>query len=123
MDNGLLQSMASPPRLRWVFTEAPIYYITACAYKRRQILDRPDVHNSFIRFGLSASEYGVHVGRYVLMPDHIHFFAGFGPDSVSISSWMKSFKNTLSKTLNRATILGPHWQKGFFDPVIRSEES
>jgi hypothetical protein len=36
---------------------------------------------------------------------------------------MKSFKNAISKTLKRATFPGPHWQKGFFDHVIRSEES
>jgi hypothetical protein len=36
---------------------------------------------------------------------------------------MKSLKNAISKTLNRATLSGPHWQKGFFDHVIRSDES
>src|SRR5215813_11936687 len=76
--------MANLRRLRWIFTERPIYYITACTYNRRRILDRPDVHDSFIRFGLSATEYG-DVGRYVIMPDHIHLFAGFGPQSVSVS--------------------------------------
>jgi REP element-mobilizing transposase RayT len=57
------------------------------------------------------------------MPDNIHLFAGFGPESISVSSWLKSFKNTISKTLTNATFGGPHWQKGFFDHVIRSEES
>jgi REP element-mobilizing transposase RayT len=57
------------------------------------------------------------------MPDHIHLFAGFGPESKSVSAWMKSLKNTISKTLNSATLSGPHWQKGFFDHVIRSSES
>ena len=36
---------------------------------------------------------------------------------------MKSLKNAISKTLKNATFPGPHWQKGFFDHVIRSEES
>jgi len=36
---------------------------------------------------------------------------------------MKSLKNAISKTLKGATFSGPHWQKGFFDHVIRSEES
>jgi REP element-mobilizing transposase RayT len=123
MDDVLLESMASPTRLRWLFTEYPIYYLTACSYSRRPILARPDVHDSFIRFGLRATEYGVTVGRYVIMPDHVHLFAGFGPGSLSVSAWMKSFKNAISKTLKRATFPGPHWQKGFFDHVIRSEES
>jgi len=81
------------------------------------------VHDAFIQFGLRASDYRVWVGRYVIMPDHIHLFAGFGPESTSVSTWMKSLKNAISKILRNAAFRGPHWQKGFFDHVIRSEES
>ena len=35
----------------------------------------------------------------------------------------ESLKNTLSKTLRSDGIAWPHWQKGFFDHVLRSEES
>jgi REP element-mobilizing transposase RayT len=63
------------------------------------------------------------VGRYVLLPDHAHFFTAFTPDSPSLSWWMKSWKNALSKTLRRNGAPAPHWQKGFFDHVTRSEES
>ena len=119
----LQRGMASPKRLRWLFTEYPIYYITTCAYNRRRILDRQDVHETFIQFGLRASDHGVWVGRYVIMPDHFHLFAGFGPESMSLSAWMKSLKNTISKTLRNATFPGPHLQKGYFDHVIRSAES
>jgi REP element-mobilizing transposase RayT len=112
-----------PKRLRWVFTQDPIYFITAGTYNRRRILSRSDIHNSFIHFGSRAAERGVWIGRYVIMPDHIHLFAGFGPGSMSLSAWMKSFKNAISKTLTSATFLSPHWQKGFFDHVIRSQES
>jgi len=115
--------MATPQRLRWLFTEHPIFYITACTHSRRRILDRPDVHNSFIRFGIQAAEYSVSVGRYVIMPDHVHLFARFGPQSVSVSTWMKSLKNAISRNVKQATFPGPHWQKGFFDHVLRSEES
>ncbi len=36
---------------------------------------------------------------------------------------MKSLKNTLSKTLRENGHHAPHWQKGFFDHVVRSEDS
>jgi hypothetical protein len=36
---------------------------------------------------------------------------------------MKSLKNSLSKTLRGMNVPAPHWQKGFFDHVMRSEES
>jgi putative transposase len=115
--------MASPQRLRWLFTEYPVYYITACTYNRRRILARPAVHESFIQFGLLAVDRRVWVGRYVIMPGHIHLFVGFGPESMSVSAWIKSIKNAISKTLTNATFRAPHWQKGFFDHVIRSQES
>jgi len=123
MADFLHGGMACLQRLKWVFTDYPIYYLTACAHNRRPILARPDVHETFIQFGLHAPEHGVCVGRYVIMPDHIHLFAAFGPASRSVSSWMKSMKNAISKTLKGATISAPHWQKGFFDHVIRSGES
>jgi REP element-mobilizing transposase RayT len=115
--------MASPQRLPWLFTQYPIFYITACSHGRRPILDRRDVHETFIQFSLRAAAHGVWVGRYVIMPDHIHLFASFGPESISVSAWMKSLKNATSKTLKNATFQAPHWQRGFFDHVLRSEES
>jgi len=36
---------------------------------------------------------------------------------------MKSVKNTLSKALRFEGIAASHWQKDFFDHVLRSEES
>jgi REP element-mobilizing transposase RayT len=119
----MLKAMPAPQRLQWLFTEYPIYYVTACTHNRRPILDRPAVHEAFIQFGLCGVNYGVWVGRYVIMPDHIHLFVGFGPESISLSDWMKSFKNAISKTLKNATFRPPHWEKGFFDHVIRSSES
>ena len=80
----MLRNVGTPQRLRWLFTEYPIYYLTACTYDRRQILARRAVHETFINFGLRAVGYGVWVGRYVIMPDHIHLFAGFGPESISL---------------------------------------
>jgi REP element-mobilizing transposase RayT len=62
-------------------------------------------------------------GYRLIMPDDLHLFVSFGPDSMSLSAWVKSLKNAISKTLKSATFPGPHWQKSFFDHVIRSEES
>jgi REP element-mobilizing transposase RayT len=107
--------MPTPQRLRWLYTEYPLYYITACTHNRRRILQ--------IRTLPRAPDYQVCVGRYVIMPDHIHLFASFGPESIPVSMWMKSLKNAISKILRNADFPEPHWQRGFFDHVIRSQES
>jgi len=117
------QGMATLRRLPRLFTKYPIYFVTACTYNRRCILAGPEVHESFVEFALRGPDHGVWIGRYVVMPDHVHLFAGFGPESISLSSWQKSFKNTISKTLRTARFSAPHWEMGFFDHLIRSQES
>ena len=112
--------MATPRRLLRIFTQWPIYFVTATTNKRRNLLDRADVHQSFIQFARNEPDHGVWVGRYVPMPDHVHLFVRFGPDSISLSNWQKSFKNTISKTLRIADFAPPHCERGFFDHVIRS---
>ena len=87
------------------------------------MFDNERVHKAFMEFAERASDREVFVGKYVLMPDHIHLFVAFSPDAPTVSTWVKSLKNSLSKTLREAGIPAPHWQKGFFDRVLRSEES
>jgi hypothetical protein len=52
----------------------------------------------------------------------MHFFVHFD-DALQISTWIKSLKNSLSKTLRGVGKPAPHWQKGYFDYVVRSEQS
>jgi putative transposase len=91
--------------------------------KREAILDNPEIHQAFIDFAKGAIPRRVQVGRYMLMPDHLHFFVAFSPEAPTLSLWMKSLKNSLSKILRHRGALSPHWQKDFFDHVMRSEES
>ena len=112
------------PRLRRLdrlFVDSPIYFITACSVDRWPILDCEPVHNAFRTFCLNSPQHGAWVGRYVLMPDHLHLFVSVV--EISLSNWVKSLKNALSKTLRIAGQEGPHWQKGFFDHLLRSGES
>jgi len=119
----ILQDVKRLSRLEMVFTEAPVYFITACTEKRRHLLATEGAHEIFRNFCVNARESGVLVGRYVLMPDHLHLFVCIPPGAVGLSAWMKSLKNTLSKHWRESGIEAPHWQKGFFDHLIRSSES
>ena len=110
-------------RLDELSVDAPIYFLTACLEGRRHLLDNPGSHEVFRRFGQRAGDLGVLVGRYVLMPDHLHFFVWFPETGPDLSLWMKSLKNSLSKHWRANSISAPHWQKGFFDHVIRNPES
>ncbi len=179
-----------PPRLKRLerlFVNHPLYFVTANTEDRKPILANAGVHEGFRKFCETGLTRGVFVGKYVLMPDHLHLFVTFGEeyeaaliarrrpqsgatagDPVAavcdrriqqgdaakkavtdsrynrqsqtdatagfvaavcdrrlspLSEWMKSFKNSLSKTLREMNVPAPHWQKGFFDHVMRSKES
>jgi putative transposase len=112
-----------PTRLELLFADQPVYFITACAHQRNPVLNNAPVHAAFQDFAQLAASRGVFVGNYVLMPDHLHLFAAFSPDAMLVSPWIKSMKNFLSKTLREQGVPAPHWQKGFFDHVLRSEDS
>jgi putative transposase len=110
-------------RLDWSYTEAPVYFITTCTEKRRRLLDNDGAHDVFREFCEDARERGELVGRYVLMPDQLHLFVRIPPGEMGLSMWMKTLKNTMSKHWRGQEIEAPHWQKGFFDHLIRSDES
>ncbi len=110
-------------RLEYRFQRFPIYFITTCTYERRAILDHPDIHARLAQFGKEGPEHGAWLGAYVLMPDHLHGFVVIDDQQLNLSTWIKSLKNALSKALRIHNVLSPHWQKGFFDHILRSEES
>lgn len=55
------------------------------------------------------------------MPDHLHFFVQ-GEAGLVLSKWVGGLKRTLSVAL-KARGDRPLWQPGFFDHVLRNDES
>ena len=110
-------------RLETIFVDAPIYFVTACTCRRRKILAHSQIHSALIAFGKHGPQFGAWLGRYVLMPDHLHAFVAFDDERITLAKWMKSLKNAMSKALRAQDAPPPHWQKTFFDHVLRSSES
>ncbi|HTS19147.1 MAG TPA: transposase [Verrucomicrobiae bacterium] len=106
-----------------MFDHEPIYFLTACTAERRCILASEEIHKAFLSFAINGDERGAFVGRYVIMPDHIHLFVAFQPEKMTLSTWMKSLKNQISRALRNSGEPSPHWQRGFFDHALRSGES
>jgi len=113
----------TPPRLEWIFPDSPVFFITFCAYRRHRLLANRAVHLAFQRFALSAyRDYNVAVERYVIMPDHIHLFV-CGPDDFLLGRWIGALKQALAKAITNHSARSPIWQRGFFDHILRSNES
>jgi Transposase and inactivated derivatives len=113
-----------PPRLAQLSDGVrPFYFITFVTHNRAALLANDEVHAAFICFCNRAAEHGVTVGRYILMPDHAHFFVVMAPEARPLKSWVGSLKMMIGKTLLRLGHNTPHWQEGFFDHVLRSSEN
>ena len=88
-------------RLDRIFVRAPIYFITACAHNRPDVIANAAVHQSFLCFVNQGPQHGAWVGTYALTPDHLHAFIAIDDEKLSLSTWAKSLKNAVSKTLRR----------------------
>ena len=85
----------TPPRLHWVFSRSPLFFVTCCTYRRRPILARAEVHAALIDFANRAhGDFGIMVGRYVILPDHIHLFVA-GTDDFNLGKWVGTLKRFL----------------------------
>jgi putative transposase len=51
---------------------AIIIFVTACSAKRRKVFATAEAHAAIVTAWNEASRWLV--GRYVIMPDHVHFF-------------------------------------------------
>jgi putative transposase len=59
------------------------------------------------------------VGRYILMPDHLHLFAAPGRLDISLDNWVKYWK---SQFTNRYFVADQAWQSSHWDTRLRSGE-
>jgi len=80
-----------PPRLEQIFQtyDPPLYFVTICTIHRQKIGDLGTAHRVFERYVRRArDEFGVAVGRYVMMPDHLHLFVR-GSADFNLAHWVK----------------------------------
>jgi putative transposase len=146
------QFKETPPRLPIIFQRfnAPLYFVTFNTLLKRPLLANDSVHAAFRSYAERGLEFNVATGRYVLMPDHVHVFVRIGRD-MTLRRWESGLKQCLGKSLTqlghkpttvplrgvasalcargRATgstlqsKLKSFWQPGFFDHLLRHDES
>jgi putative transposase len=113
-------------RLRLVHVREPVIFITTCVAGRRHLLANPTAQRILTEeWRAMSARRGWAVGRYVVMPDHVHFFvrargADAEPLQTAIGRWKEWSARRIGLTSGRP---GGLWQSEFFDHVLRSEES
>jgi putative transposase len=72
----------------------------------------------------SATHDGWFVGRFVVMPDHVHFFAVPSREASPRTEWHKMWKSISARRLCRELKLPPPiWQADTFDHILRNRKS
>ena len=108
----------------------PVYFITTNIQQRRPILACQAAADILIAEWREAQRrHGWAIGRYVIMPDHVHFFCALLPvepqqPSKPLADMLQAWKQWTAKRLARQLLIpAPIWQEEFFDHVLRSDES
>jgi REP element-mobilizing transposase RayT len=112
-------------RLHRIWVDDPIYFVTTCTHRRRKILTSSAFAAIlFDELTAARERHQWAIGRYVIMPDHVHFFCSPELDAKPLASFMQAWKQWTSKRiLSETKIKGTIWQPEFFDHVLRSSES
>jgi len=93
-------------RLQRVWIDCPIYFVTTCTFKRRPILVSKEVATIMIQELQTAHDrHAWAIGRYVIMPDHLHFFCSPELDAKTLPTFMQAWKQWTSKRMTRELML------------------
>jgi len=112
-------------RLTRVWAVHPVYFLTCCTRHRQRVLASAPAANVLVEVWRAAPRIsGWTVGRYVIMPDHVHFFASPHSAAKPLGAWLRDWKRWTARQLETtAGVTPPLWQPEFFDHVLRSAAS
>ncbi|PYJ20572.1 MAG: hypothetical protein DME92_09245 [Verrucomicrobia bacterium] len=98
-----------------------IIFLTVSTHRRRPLLANNEATQRIIAAWQAANSW--RVGRYVIMPDHIHLFcAPADLNPASLKPWVRFWKSHVARNWHDPTQL-PIWQRDFWDTQLRRGEN
>jgi len=98
-----------------------IIFVTICTRDRGKILANPNVHQ-LLREAWQQATYWL-VGRYIILPDHLHFFCA--PATIPefpLGQWISYWQKQVTRQWTIRDGL-PLWQRDYWDRQLRQAES
>jgi putative transposase len=112
------------PRLRgFDYTGCYRYFLTICTLKRSPVFVTPaTVDVVLVQLAQSAQDERMAVMAYCFMPDHLHVLVE-GTDAASrLTEFVRIFRQRSAFHWKR-TFGAELWQRGYFERVLRNDES
>jgi putative transposase len=106
----------NPPH--FIGTSDAVFFITICCQPKgtNQLCHAEIARTLFEAARFYQDRHQWYIYLLLLMPDHLHILASFGPD-VGMQKTITSWKRYAAKTA------GIRWQRDFFDHRLRNDES
>ena len=95
-----------------------IVLLTVCTAQRSPWLANETAH-ALLRDSWREANHWI-VGRYIIMPDHLHLFAAPGARPEAFDAWVTYWKRQFTR---RYATPSARWQSGCFHHRIRNGES
>jgi len=97
-----------------------IQFLTVCTRNRQRILGSDHAHELLLSSWARTNDWLV--GRYVVMPDHVHLFCcPTASDPRSIELWVRHWKTQFARGF-RAKADPPIWQRSHWDTRMRTTD-
>ena len=97
-----------------------VVFVTVCTARRKPILANPLAAATLHRAWRDADGWAV--GRYVIMPDHLHLFCGPARSSVTLKQWLRYWRSLASRRWPYPN-QQPIWQPDLWDTQLRHRDS
>ena len=95
-----------------------IVFVTVCTRNRDRWLATSNVHSRLRENWRKSTAW--HVGRYVIMPDHVHLFAAATKSPIPLDNWVRYWKSQFTKQHQDANC---RWQTDHWDTRMRSAQN
>jgi len=95
-----------------------IVFVTVCTSDRQPWLAQPVAHDALQLVWRAAHAWLI--GRYLLMPDHMHFFCAPKDETVPLKRWLTYWKRLFTQETRNAEW---KWQSNAWDTRLRRGEN
>ncbi|MCK4597910.1 transposase [bacterium] len=96
-----------------------VYHVNIRSKDKKRIFRSSSINEKVVEVLKSSVDlYGYHLLSYCLMPDHLHILVQAGESPKNLESFVRGFKSYNSKLAKQHL-----WQRGFYERILRKEES